>query len=236
MPDLKPLWEVQLLDGQKKALELELKEGKLAKELKLLKHEFEQERSVFKNLKEQYNSLKKKLKTKELDAAAAAEQVKNLRHKLYSGAITNVREIKTSNHKLDNLQDIVNKTEDDMLGLMEELDSLRSQLEIKSELLNKKADEYRQLHGTYLAKQQKIKSVLAQLPATREKILEKVEPWLWTRYVEMKKNFDDPLSRVEKGICLGCRMSIPFNQLRLLKQGTELVYCSNCGRLLLWER
>ncbi|VFU12988.1 Putative zinc ribbon domain protein (fragment) [anaerobic digester metagenome] len=52
----------------------------------------------------------------------------------------------------------------------------------------------------------------------------------------MKKNIEDPLSRVEKGICLGCRMSIPFNQLRLLKQGTELVYCSNCGRLLLWER
>ena len=113
MPDLKPYGKYSWM--AKKALELELKEGKLAKKLKLLKHEFEQERSVFKVLKGQYNNLKKELKIKELDAAAAAEQVNNLRHKLYSGVITNIKEIKNSNNKLDNLQDIVNRTEDKML-------------------------------------------------------------------------------------------------------------------------
>lgn len=236
MLDLKPLWEIQILDGQRKNLETKLKEGPIAKELKTLKGEIEQGRIEFDKLKEKYNSFKKVLKAKEMDASAAAEQMDNLGHKLYSGAITNVKEINSSNAKLDSLKDTVKKTEDDILNIMEQLDSLRALLEKKSEDLNKKADEFRKMHGTYLANQQEIKNVLAQLPLSKQKVLDKLDANLWNKYQELKKRFNDPLARVEKGICLGCRMGIPFNQLRLLKQGEELVYCSNCGRLLFWEK
>lgn len=236
MLDLKPLWEIQVLDGQRKALEIKLKEGNISKDLKALRSKIEEGRADFGRLKEKYNSIKKNLKTKEMDASAATEQVDNLGHKLYSGTITNIKEINTSNIKLDNLKSIVNRTEEEILNIMENLDSLRGLLEEKSEELNKKADEFRKLHGTYLANQQKIKSVLAQLPLSRQKILDKLDIDLWNKYQEMKKSFDDPLAKVEKGICLGCRMGIPFNHLRLLKQGEEMVYCSNCGRLLFWER
>lgn len=236
MLDLKPLWEIQVLDGQRKSLEIKLKEGQISKELKALKSEIEQGRVEFDGLKEKYSGIKKVLKAKEMDATAAAEQVDNLGHKLYSGAITNVKEINSSNIKLDSLKDIVKKTEDDILSMMEQMDSLRALLEKKSEDLNKKADEFRKMHGTYLANQQKIKTVLAQLPLSRQKILDKLDIDLWNKYQEMKKRFHDPLAKVEKGICLGCRMGISFNDLRLLKHGENLVHCSNCGRLLFWER
>jgi hypothetical protein len=77
---------------------------------------------------------------------------------------------------------------------------------------------------------------LAQIPLTRQKLLEKVDGGLLLRYMDMKKSFADPLARVEKGICMGCRVGIPFNDLRLLKQGEGLVFCSNCRRILYWER
>jgi len=236
MLDLKPLWEIQVLDGRRKALETKLKEGQISKDLKALRGEIEQGRADFEKVKGKYNNFKKDLKTKEMDATAAVEQVDSLGHKIYSGSITNIKEINTSNIKLDNLKSIVTRTEDEILNIMEKLESLRGQLEEKSEELNKKADEFRKLHGTYLANQQKIKSDLAQLPLVRQKILDKLEIDLWNKYQEMKKSYDDPLAKVEKGICLGCRMGIPFNHMRLLKQGVELVSCSNCGRLLFWER
>lgn len=236
MLDLKPLWEIQLLDGQRKELEIKLKEGQYSKELKALKREIEHGRLEFDELKEKYHSFKKLLKTKEMDATAAVEQVDNLGHKLYSGTITNVKEINSSHIKLDSLKDIVKKTEDDILNIMEQLESLRALLRKKSEDLNRKADEFRKMHGTYLANQQEIKSVLEQLPLSRQKILDGLDIDLWNKYQDLKKIFNDPLARVEKSICLGCRMGIPFNHLRLLKQGEELVYCSNCGRLLFWEK
>ncbi|MDD4238725.1 MAG: C4-type zinc ribbon domain-containing protein [Desulfotomaculaceae bacterium] len=236
MLDLKPLWEIQVLDGQRKALEIKLKEGQISKDLKTLKVEIEQGRADFNKLKEKYNSIKKDLKIKEMDATAAVEQVDSLGHKIYSGSITNIKEINTSNIKLDSLKSVVSRTEDEILNIMEKLDSMRGLLEKKSKELNEKADEFRKLHGTYLANQQKVKSVLAQVPLAKQKILDKLDIDLWNKYQEMKRIFNDPLAKVDKGICLGCRMGIPFNHLRLLKQGEEMVYCSNCGRLLFWER
>jgi predicted nucleic acid-binding Zn-ribbon protein len=236
MLDLKPLWEIQVLDGQKKKLEINLKDGQISKDLKVLRGEIEQGRTDFDNLKKKYNSFKHELKIKEMDAAAAAEQVNILGEKLYGGAITNIKEINTSTIKLDSLKSSINKTEADILEIMENIEGLRAELEKKSEELNKKADEFRKLHGTYQANQQKVKSVIEQLPLSRQKILDKMDIELWNKYQEMKKRFNDPLAKVEKGICLGCRMGISFNDMRLLKHGVEMVYCSNCGRLLFWER
>lgn len=236
MPELKPLWEIQALDSQRKSLEVKLREGQMSGELKTLKNEIEESRAVFNKLKEEYNILKKDLKTKELDAAAATEQLENLGQKLYGGSITNVKEMNTSSKKLDSLKDIVKRTEDEMLTIMERRDALRTRLEEMSAGLNRKAEDYRRLHGSYLANQQKVRQLLAQIPLARQKLLDQVDADLWHKYLDMKKRFSEPLGRVEKGTCMGCRMGIPFNDLRLLKQGEGLVFCSHCGRMLYWER
>ena len=236
MPELRPLWEIQLLDGQKRELEHKLREGQMSGELKALKLEIEEGRDIFNKLKEEYSLLKKMLKQKELDAASTAERAENLGQKLYGGVITNVKEISSSTKKLESLKSIVKKTEDEMLNIMERQDNIRSRLEEMSASLNKKAEEYRRLHGSYLANQQKVRNLLAQIPISRQKLLDKIDAELWHKYLDMKKKFTEPLARVEKGTCMGCRMSIPFNDLRMLKQGGGLVYCNNCGRMLFWER
>ncbi|BAF59096.1 MAG: hypothetical protein HPY89_03430 [Pelotomaculum sp.] len=236
MSDLRPLWELQVLEGQRRALELKLREGQAPAELKALRDEIEAGRTAFNELKERYGFLKKSLKMKEFDAAAAAAQAENLRQKLYSGQITNVKEVSTGNKKLENLLDIVRQTEDEILNIMEELDVLREKLETMSGELNQKAGEYRRLHNSHLAGQQKVRQLLAQIPLARKKLLDEIDSYLWQKYREMKNKYSEPLAKVEKGTCMGCRVAIPFNDLRLLKQGEGLVFCSNCGRMLYWER
>ena len=236
MPELKPLWEIQVLEGQKRALEIKLREGQMSRDLKDLKNDIEQGRVVFNKLKERYRSLKKDLKTKEMDASSATEQAQSLGQKLYGGMITNVKEISTSNKKLDSLKSMVNRTEDEILDLMENEEEIRAKLEEMSAKLNSKAENYRKMYGSYLANQQNVRHQLAQIPLLRQKLLDKLDVDLWNKYFEMKKKYNDPLARVEKGTCMGCRMGITFNDMRLLKQAEGLVYCSNCGRILYWER
>ena len=236
MPELKPLWEIQTLDGQRKALETKLKEGQMSGELRALKNEIEEGRAAFNRLKEEYGGLKKELKKKELNAATAGGQLADLGQKLYGGAITSVKELNTTSKKIDSLKEMVSRVEDEMLAIMERRDVLRARLEEMSAELNEKAESYRRLHGSYLAGQQKVRQLLAQIPLTRQKLLDRVDAALWQKYLEMKKKFSDPLARVEKGTCMGCRMGIPFNDLRLLKQGEGLVFCCNCGRMLYWEK
>ena len=236
MPELKPLWEIQLLDGRRRVLEIKLREGQMSGDLKEAKNEIEKGRVVFNKLKEKYRSLKRDLKAKELDATSATEQVQSLGEKLYGGMITNIKEINTSSKKLDSLKSMVNRTEDEILGLMEDVEEIKAELEKMSAELNAKAEDYRRMYGSHLANQQNIRQQLAQIPLQRQKLLDNLDVDLWNKYLEMKKKYNDPLARVEKGTCMGCRMGIPFNDMRLLKLGEGLVYCSNCGRLLFWER
>ncbi len=236
MPDLKPLWEIQLLDGQRKALEQKLREGQISGELKSLKADIEQGRLIFNKLKEDYSLQKKVKKTKEMDVASTSEQIKNLREKLYGGSITNPKEVNTSSMKLESLDEKVKRTEDEILSIMEEQDALRTRLEAMSAELSKKAEDYREKHGTLLASQEKVRQQLAKIPLSRQKMLKRVDADLWQKYTEIQKRFDDPLARVEKSTCMGCRVNIPFHDLRRLKQGDELVLCSHCGRMLYWDK
>lgn len=236
MPELKELWEIQVLDKQRKELEMQLREGQMSGDLKSLKSKIEEGRVIFNRLKEEYNTLKKELKIKEMETASISRQVDQLGQKLYSGAITCAKEINSSSQKLDSMKEMIGRIEDEMLSIMEHRDKLRNRLEGIGAELNQKAEEFRRLHGSYLANQQRIRKLLAHIPLSRQKLLDKVEAGLWQKYQDLKKNHSEPLARVEKGICMGCRVGISFQDLRLLKQGEELVFCSRCGKLLYWER
>ena len=41
------------------------------------------------------------------------------------------------------------------------------------------------------------------------------------------------VARVERGICLGCRIKLPMREIARLKNSDSLVLCSSCGRILL---
>lgn len=236
MPDLKLLWEIQVLDGQKRSLEQKLRGGQISEELKSLKADIEEGRALFNKLKEEYSNLKKAQKLKEMDVNTANEQLKVLGQKLYDGSITNVKEMNSNSKKLESLKDKVKQAEDDILASMEKQDELRAKLEKMSAELSNKAEDYRRKHGSLLANQQKVRQLIAQIPLARQKLLDKIDVEIWHKYMEMKKRFNDPLARVEKTTCMGCRMGITFNEMRLLKHGEDMVYCSNCGRMLYWER
>lgn len=236
MIDLKPLWEIQALDLERRSLEDSLQEGDLVKKLRALKNSIEENRAEFNDLKEEYSGQKKELKKKEMDITNLEEKIRLLGNKLYDGTITNVKEIANTDRKLENLREEVKRAEDSMLAIMEKLEELRGKIDNLSSEMENKALQYRRLHGTYLGNQQNTRKMLARIPLARQKLLDVVDKDVWKKYVEMKKKYVDPLARVEKGTCMGCRVGITFNDLRSLKLGEGLVYCQNCGRMLFWEK
>ena len=107
MSELKLLWEVQELDVQTATLDTKLKERQISGGLRVLNTGIEEDRVLFNKLKGEYANNKKELRSKEMDVTAANEQIESLGQKLYGGGITNVKEINSSNKKLDYLKDKV---------------------------------------------------------------------------------------------------------------------------------
>ncbi|MDD3653410.1 MAG: C4-type zinc ribbon domain-containing protein [Desulfotomaculaceae bacterium] len=236
MPDLKSLLEIQILDGRIKALETELRKERQSVELKKLRGEIKQGRAAFEKLKETYNVLKNNLNLKEISVAKAREQADSLGQKLYSGVITNVKEMDINSKKLESLTKTVSLAEDEILRLMERKDDIKAQLSEIVAVSTKKIEEYRKIKELLLAKQQQAKGELDKYQDIIQKMIEQLDPGLWNMYRDMKNSLHEPLARVERGTCMGCRMGISYREMRLLKQGEGLVYCGNCGRILYWEK
>ncbi len=236
MLDLKPLWELQQLEEQCRSLERRLKSGDLAGKVAGLKEKVLAKRQALENIKEEHRQLGKDIKVKEMESRSLAGQLKKMKEVLYSGSITSSRELEAAERKVKNVETVVDRLEEEILLLMERQDDLEKSVSELEAALKEDSDLLRQVEGSYLAAQHKLKQLLFQMPAARQKILDKVQPELYKKYLDMKKKYFDPVARVTKGICTGCHVSIPFCDLRLLKEGEEVVFCAHCGRMLYWEK
>jgi len=236
MPELKSLWEIQILEEKNRRLKQKLIETKAPQDMKILKKEIDGERVAYSELKENYDALKKDLKKKEMEVNAAAEQLESLSRRLYGGDMTNVKEINSTSKKIDALKERIEREENDLLYMMEKQELLLSSLEEMGNRLKEKISTYHRMQNANLADRQKAEQLLAQNSTAWEKLVDKLDEELWGKYLIMKKKVNNPLARVVKGICRGCQVGVSFNDLRFLKQGKGPVFCNNCGRMLYWEK
>lgn len=65
-----------------------------------------------------------------------------------------------------------------------------------------------------------------------ELIGKQLSPDLLKRYQVVKKKHALPMAKVKDSRCGGCGMSLPKTVLRQVAQGTDIVECENCGRIL----
>ena len=67
----------------------------------------------------------------------------------------------------------------------------------------------------------------------RSKLTEGLDPLTLQRYEALRKSKGGlAVAKVERGLCQGCRMSLPTHQQQRVRSGRQEVLCSSCGRLL----
>lgn len=168
----------------------------------------------------------------EADLAAISKQCSQLEAKLYSGEITNLKEIEQVKGKCEAARKDIVAREEDALVNMENLEQLTA-------LVTKDEKELQEKRRRHSESQQKISTTLAQLVAQLAEVegqcrelASKVDPALLAKFKELSRKKPQPIARLENGICSGCRMSVPVRQT---SQSHDLSYCDNCGRILLTD-
>ena len=78
---------------------------------------------------------------------------------------------------------------------------------------------------------EQLKTILSELKHKRQLLSAKVDPQAVEFYNELKKQKGTAVAKIEQGICCGCRISLPANELQRTR-GDSLVRCSSCGRIL----
>lgn len=174
-------------------------------------------------------SLEKKLAEQEASLKVADAQLKQQRAKLYSGGITNSKELKSLEEEIATAQSARDALEESILDAMQSQEQLSKNLhttdleEAEADLKEAQEDEEERL---LLIGQREI-----ELQRTRAFAADSIPPSELQAYERLQAAHGSPLARVKGGTCMGCHMDLPSTHWRGVRQG-QLLTCPSCARYL----
>ena len=169
----------------------------------------------------------------QLEADSQRERSAQLDSQLYSGAITNSRDLQSLDQEASNAR-----------GLLQERDAELLELSIQEEEAQKRSSELEnklaETQAVWTARKAELLEQTEQLAMERRSVEGKrgslaatLEAAALHRYESLRKAKGGvAVAKVERGLCQGCRMALPTQQQQKIRSGRQTVLCSTCGRIL----
>jgi len=188
-------------------------------------------RTALKEEQQRLEELKRRQHSTEWELDNLQSKLTTTNEKLYSGRISNPKELTDIQHEADGLKARRDQLEDKTLEIM-------SQVELSTANVTKLSNELTKLEAEWQDQQEKLsanieqlKTVLSNLNHKHQLLSAKIDPQIIQFYNELKNQKGQAVAKVEQGICHGCRISLPITELQRAR-GDRLVQCSSCGRIL----
>jgi len=150
---------------------------------------------------------------------------------LYSGRISNPKELTNLQREVDGLRVRRDQLEDKTLGIMDLVELATASVAAKTSELKALEAEWHSQQQRLSTDMGQLKTVLSDLKRKRQLLSAKIDPQTVEFYHQLKKQKGTAVAKVVQGICRGCRISLPSIELQRARGGS-LVQCSSCGRIL----
>lgn len=224
------LYRLQQADSRLQRLEAELAgldDGTAARA------EAEQARGDERTARDDLHARQSRLRDMELELQSLVEKSHKVEQELYGGRVSNPKELTALQEDLASLKRHRGRLEDEMLALMEEIETLMKavhDLEERREhsdaALASRLQELRQKNDTLLIE-------LETLRAQREQQGREVDEDLLRKYERLReRKAGIAVSAVIEGVCDACHFEIPSGRVDKVKEGPDLYTCDQCGRIL----
>ena len=232
---LEKLWQFMQVDMEADRFENQIRQSE--KRQKLLK-----QRSF---LMDQQNNMKKL----ENDVAAMSDRLEAVTdeaqrlQKVLAGLLEEMeKNPPKSAEEAETMMEPVQKLADTLQRYEQELSKMRKDAEIKDRQQReirvraaKTKVEFDQLKKEYDIEFKDDTAKLKEMRAKTEQEAAKLDQALVAKYQEIKQHCTPPMAKLIDGQCSGCFMSLPSATLLALKDGSQLVMCDNCGRIIYQE-
>ncbi len=230
---LKLLWELQELDLAINDIKRKIENAPQlsgVEEAKEYKAEKERE---YGELEEKLNNDRKKLKKLELQEQKITGDRQELNDSMYGGKVKNIKELEQMQRRMDSLAEEKKKVEEEILVLMESIEEQEDNLERVERELSEGRQTLVEKENRLEEELNSLNRELSRLQDEREQQSAKIDQQYLDKYqVLAEKCQGKALAKVENDICSGCRVFISSAQRGHLYNPSAMVYCENCGRLL----
>lgn len=158
----------------------------------------------------------------------------DIEKKLYGGSVRNPKELEDLQADLSALQSQVRRREDELLTVLVQLEEAEGALKAAEEKLS-------DIEGRWRADQKRLQEEQRELLAKREELEERrakrsdgLDGGAMGLYQVLRERRQGrAVALVERGMCQGCRITLPISVLQRARAGAGLVQCVSCERILL---
>jgi uncharacterized protein len=165
------------------------------------------------------------------------QRLKLLGQRLYSGSITNPKELYAVQQETQHLRAQQSRQEEMTLEVMDATDTLREMAKQKSEALQRAEEAWTQFNASSVQRGEQLESKRQEVQARRDQFAGSIDAELLKRYETLKRSKQGrAVSKVEQSSCQWCRVILTPSELQRARVSQDLQQCGNCGRILYFDR
>ena len=157
--------------------------------------------------------------------------------RLYSGVVTNPKELYALQQEVQHLRAQQNRQEEMALEVILTTESLQEVANSKAEALRQAQEKWLETNATGMIRRDQLDVKRQELLANREQFVSNIDADLLKRYEALKRTKQGrAVSKVDQNSCQWCRVILTPSELQRVRVNTDLQMCSNCGRILYYDR
>ncbi|MBM3943088.1 MAG: hypothetical protein FJ316_09230 [SAR202 cluster bacterium] len=230
MTTVKQLYSLQELDqaldrvlAQKAEVEQEL-DSRL---------ELEQVETALKSEREGLEEAQRQRQALQLEVGSMRERSGQLDARLYGGDITNPRELPSLDEESKRAKEQLQQQETALQALSDRAQAHQAKCTALEQELATAQTAWQQRQDQLKGMLDKLATEQANLAAGRARMAAGLAPAELHNYETLRRRKGgQAVSKVERGLCQACRMSLPTQHLQRVRSGRQTVFCSSCGRML----
>ena len=154
--------------------------------------------------------------------------------KLYGGTVRNPKELSDLDTDVRSLKGQASKREDSLLALMEEAEAAEAEFRVADATCAQIEADARATREQLLREKAGLEPEVARLEAQRKEQVAGIDRASLGLYELLReRRGGQAVAHVERGMCQGCRITLPMSVLQKARTGVGLVQCVSCERILL---
>jgi predicted nucleic acid-binding Zn-ribbon protein len=157
--------------------------------------------------------------------------------RLYSGAVTNPKELNAVQQEVQNLRGQRSRQEDTTLEVMDAAESLQENATRKTKALKQAEIAWTQESAALVLRRDQLEVRTRVTQEKRDQLAARIDAAILNRYDTMRRSKQGrAVSKVEQNSCQWCRVILTPSELQHVRVSSELQTCTNCGRILYYDR
>src|SRR6266516_1661873 len=175
------------------------------------------------------------------EAEWALEDVNNRlkaqEQRLFNGSVNNPKELQSLQNEVQRLRAQQSHQEETTLEVIDAAESLQEAAQRRLEALQKAEEAWQHEASTLSSRRDQLVVHQAELQDRRALQASAVEQSVLARYAALRRPRQGrAVSKVEQNACQWCRVILNHSELQHVRVNADLQTCTNCGRILYYDR